>query len=158
MFQLGSVAKTSKLIVHRLARERFVVCSTMSATTPDLIALTKDLLHSIETKNFDTYKTMVDESMTCFEPEAQGYLVEGVAFHEYYFQFPADDNQRTTTLVRPHQRMLGSEAGVVSYVRLTQKIDPRTKDAVTSYAEETRVWQCIDGQWKNVHFHRSIPE
>ncbi|GKY94685.1 calcium/calmodulin-dependent protein kinase type II subunit gamma [Mayamaea pseudoterrestris] len=126
--------------------------------TPDLIALTHELLLAIEAKDLHKYKTLVDDSITCFEPEAEGYLVEGIAFHEYYFQFAADRSSRNTTMVRPHVRMLGSDAGVVSYVRLTQKIDPSSKAATTSYAEETRVWQCIDGQWKNVHFHRSIPE
>jgi hypothetical protein len=29
---------------------------------------------------------MCDAGLTCFEPEARGHLVEGMAFHETYFQ------------------------------------------------------------------------
>lgn len=50
--------------------------------------------------------------------------------------------------------MLAPDAAVVSYVRLQQKL---TADGApkTVSTEETRVWQKIDGKWKNVHFHRS---
>jgi hypothetical protein len=47
--------------------------------------------------------------------------------------------------------MLGSEGAVVAYVRLTQR-DGSTTQAV----EETRVWQKVNGQWVQVHVHRSI--
>jgi len=51
-------------------------------------------------------------------------------------------------------RMLAPDAAVVSYIRLQQKLaaDGAPKTVST---EETRVWQKIDGKWKNVHFHRS---
>ena len=50
--------------------------------------------------------------------------------------------------------MLGSDAAVIAYVRLVQKLDGSEKP-VTICTEETRVWQRIDGQWKHVHLHRS---
>jgi calcium/calmodulin-dependent protein kinase (CaM kinase) II len=130
---------------------------------PDLIALTQELLVAIENKDLQKYRTLVDESITCFEPEACGYPVEGIGFHEYYFKLGSGSTKNSssnTTIVRPHQRMLGADAAVVSYIRLTQKIDPESGGPETYHAEETRVWHrsTKDGAWKNVHFHRSIPE
>ena len=54
----------------------------------------------------------------------------------------------------PHVRMLGPDAAVVCYVRLTQSVDA-TGAPQTSRFEETRVWQRENGHWKHVHFHRS---
>ena len=126
---------------------------------PDLIALTEELLYAIQKKNIKRYRELVDESITCFEPEAAGYLVEGIKFHEYYFDpmLYARNQIVQTTMVHPRQRMLGSDAAVVSYVRLTQ-INATAPLHETTCAEETRVWQRRDGQWKNVHFHRSVPK
>lgn len=49
--------------------------------------------------------------------------------------------------------MLGSEAAVVTYIRLQQV--KTAKGLETLKSEETRVWQIINGAWTNVHFHRS---
>ena len=49
--------------------------------------------------------------------------------------------------------MLGPDAAVVSYVRLTQAM--KEAGPVTVSANETRVWQRKDGKWLNVHFHKS---
>lgn len=51
-------------------------------------------------------------------------------------------------------RMLGDNAAVVSYIRLQQKLDSNQRP-ITVATEETRVWQKVNGAWKNVHFHRS---
>ena len=95
---------------------------------------------------------MTDESLTCFEPEANGHLVEGLEFHKFYFDLSSSGDQVNTTMARPHVRLMGNVA-VVSYVRLVQKL----KDGrpVTSAFEETRVWEKQEGAWKHVHFHRS---
>lgn len=45
--------------------------------------------------------------------------------------------------------MLGPDHALISYVRITQAGDK------ISTAQETRVWRRENGQWKNVHFHRS---
>ena len=47
-------------------------------------------------------------------------------------------------------------AAVVAYVRMVQKLDESGRP-ITALCEETRVWQRIDGAWKHVHFHRSLP-
>jgi len=129
-----------------------------SNTTEDpqnLIQLTKKLLDGIAARDYQTYESLVDESLTCFEPEAVGHLVEGRAFHEYYFKLTGDSSSPiNTTMIRPHVRMCGDTVGIVCYARLTQKLNNEGCPE-TDFCEETRVWQKIDGQWKNVHFHRS---
>jgi calcium/calmodulin-dependent protein kinase (CaM kinase) II len=121
---------------------------------PELVELTKQLLASIAARDWKLYAELCDERMTCFEPEARGHLVEGLAFHKYYFDLPATGGTRNTTLVAPHVRMLGSDAAVVSYVRLIQVTSASGQSETVAF-EETRVWQRINGRWKHVHFHRS---
>jgi len=53
----------------------------------------------------------------------------------------------------PHVRVM-NDVAVLSYVRLTQKLDA-AGNSVTVAAAETRVWQRKGGKWKHVHFHRS---
>jgi hypothetical protein len=119
-----------------------------------LLDLTRQLLNSIADQDWSTYTRLCDPSLTCFEPESRGQLVAGMDFHKFYFDLKGDRRPRNTTLASPHVRLLGSDAGVVSYIRLIQKLD--TEGApVTSAVEETRVWQRIQGEWKHVHFHRS---
>jgi hypothetical protein len=121
----------------------------------NLINLTRCLLESIITGNWEAYSELCDPSITCFEPEAKGNLVEGMDFHRFYFDLGHKGAKLQATLVRPHVRLLGDTA-VVSYVRLTQVADSTSGAVVTKSAEETRVWQKFDGNWKHVHFHRSV--
>lgn len=120
----------------------------------ELIDLTEQLLHSIANRDWETYESLCDPSLTAFEEEACGHLVEGMDFHRFYFEREGAISQQQTTLVQPHVRILGSDVGVVCYNRLTQKIDASGKPISTS-TEETRIWQLQDGIWKHVHFHRS---
>jgi calcium/calmodulin-dependent protein kinase (CaM kinase) II len=121
----------------------------------ELIELTQHLLDSIATGDWEAYLRLCDPTLTAFEPEARGHLVSGMAFHKFYFEL---DNERPppvhTTMSAPHVRMLGQDAAVVSYIRLIQHLD-RDGQSRTARFEETRVWQRQDGQWQNVHFHRS---
>lgn len=52
--------------------------------------------------------------------------------------------------------MLGRRAAVVTYIRLQQFVDGDGRP-ITKSSEETRVWERQSYEWKNVHFHRSIP-
>lgn len=125
-----------------------------SITVEGLIERNLQLLNAITSKDFTVYESLVDKSITCFEPEAVGHLVKGVDFHRYYFQLKGNPPVTNTTMVTPHVRFLGDDAAVLSYVRMTQVCvdgNPQTKTC-----EETRVWQLMeDGTWKNVHMHRS---
>lgn len=119
----------------------------------ELIALTQRLLDSIGKADWKTYSELCDPTISCFEPEALGHLVEGMTFHRFYFDLGAASGPRNTTMVAPHVRLLG-ETAVVSYVRLTQRLND-AESPTTSAFEETRIWQKQKTGWKHVHFHRS---
>nr|6OF9_A Chain A, CaMKII hub [Chlamydomonas reinhardtii]6OF9_B Chain B, CaMKII hub [Chlamydomonas reinhardtii]6OF9_C Chain C, CaMKII hub [Chlamydomonas reinhardtii]6OF9_D Chain D, CaMKII hub [Chlamydomonas reinhardtii]6OF9_E Chain E, CaMKII hub [Chlamydomonas reinhardtii]6OF9_F Chain F, CaMKII hub [Chlamydomonas reinhardtii]6OF9_G Chain G, CaMKII hub [Chlamydomonas reinhardtii]6OF9_H Chain H, CaMKII hub [Chlamydomonas reinhardtii]6OF9_I Chain I, CaMKII hub [Chlamydomonas reinhardtii] len=132
----------------------------MSAAA-EVLARNQELLTAIAAGNYEKYATMCDPSMTCFEPEAVGHLVEGLDFHKYYFTMPsappAPDAPKPhvlNTMASPHVRMVGDSCAVVSYIRLTQKMVNGAP--VTVQAEETRVWEKKDGGWIHVHMHRSL--
>ncbi|GAX79952.1 hypothetical protein CEUSTIGMA_g7391.t1 [Chlamydomonas eustigma] len=135
----------------------------MANTEADIIAITQRLLNSISIGDYDTYKTLCAPDLTCFEPESAGHQVEGLDFHKYYFDhidYSAAALARSqgqplnlNTIVAPKVRILGSDAAVISYVRLTQKGGP---NPVTAKAEETRIWEKRSGSWVLVHFHKSV--
>jgi len=130
------------------------------ATADHLLALTRKLLESIVAGDWKTYTSLVAYDITCFEPEARGHLVEGLPFHEFYFKLGASATKPAcvpmTTLASPRVRLLGDDAAVVAYMRMVQKLDDAGRP-ITTLCEETRVWQRIEGEWKHVHFHRSLP-
>jgi len=138
-------------------------------TQRELLELTERLLTSIVAGDWKTYQSLCDANLTAFEPEARGQLVEGLAFHRYYFELseatsagdkPASERPASNkpanhvTLCSPHVRLLGADAAVLSYVRLVQYVDAAGATQ-TSKCEETRVWQRVSGRWQHVHFHRS---
>jgi calcium/calmodulin-dependent protein kinase (CaM kinase) II len=126
----------------------------MTDTDNEILALNQKLLDSIVSADWKTYESFCDGSITCFEAEARGQLVAGMPFHKYYFDLGGPAAKKLVTMSSPHVRMLGSDAAVVSYVRLTQSLDASGAPQ-TSKFEETRVWQKIGVAWKHVHFHRS---
>jgi len=127
----------------------------MSATD-ELLSLNQRLLEAIVSGDWQTYESLCDPSITCFEPEARGQLAAGMAFHQYYFDLPGAPQKpaKNVTMSQPHVRLLGNDAAVICYIRLTQSLDASAAPQ-TGRVEETRIWQKIGGQWKHVHFHRS---
>ncbi len=123
----------------------------------ELLDLNARLLRSIQDGDWSTYEQLCDPTLTAFEPEARGHLVEGMRFHEFYFNLERKNRPINTTMASPHVRLLGENAAVVSYVRLVQTID-ESGQPYTRRSEETRVWERRDGVWKHVHFHRSANE
>jgi dihydrofolate reductase len=121
-----------------------------------LLELNQKLLVAIVSGDWNTYVSLCDPSITCFEPEARGQVVVGMPFHKYYFDLSASPQKpaKQVTMSQPHVRLMGDSAAVLSYVRLTQSLDASGAPQ-TGRMEETRVWQKIGGQWKHVHFHRS---
>ena len=121
----------------------------------ELLQLNQRLLDSIARGDWATYQELCDPTLTAFEPEALGQLVQGLDFHRFYFDLGGASGPQHTTMASPHVRVLGAVA-VIAYVRLNQRVGP---DGVpcTRSVEETRVWQRQEGQWKHVHFHRSVP-
>ncbi len=126
----------------------------MTSTEKEVLDVNQQLLNSIVGGDWTTYEQLCDPTITCFEPEARGHLAEGMPFHKFYFDLGGGKGPWNVTMASPHVRMLGSNAAVVSYVRLVQKLSADGAP-VTVHVEETRVWQKQGGAWKHVHFHRS---
>ncbi|MCH2212492.1 MAG: nuclear transport factor 2 family protein [Fuerstiella sp.] len=125
----------------------------MSPDETKLIELTDRLLDAISGGDWPVYSELCDPSLSCFEPEARGHLVQGMPFHKFYFEL-GGNNPGQTTIASPHVRLLGADVAVVSYVRLVQQVDS-SGEACTCRFEETRVWHRKNECWKHVHFHRS---
>jgi calcium/calmodulin-dependent protein kinase (CaM kinase) II len=122
-----------------------------------LLDLNQQLLEAIASGNWGTYAALCDPTLSCFEPEARGHLVEGLEFHKFYFNLCEGSEppaHRATIMSSPHVRLVGEEAAVLSYVRLNQRLGAAGEPTVSAVLE-TRVWERIEGQWKHVHFHRS---
>jgi calcium/calmodulin-dependent protein kinase (CaM kinase) II len=121
----------------------------------EIIDLTHQLIESVVHSDWQTYSQLCADDLTAFEPEAEGYLIQGMPFHKHFFDLkgPSPYVSVTTTLSSPHVRVMGDVA-VIAYVRLTQRAtaDGATK---TSTSRETRIWQRSGGKWRHVHFHRS---
>jgi calcium/calmodulin-dependent protein kinase (CaM kinase) II len=122
-------------------------------TAEEILGLTRRLLESIASGDWATYEELCDPSLTAFEPEALGQLVEGLEFHRFYFSLGSFRASTNTTLCAPRVRVMGDVA-VVAYTRLNQRVDAGGTPTTVGF-EETRVWQRRDGRWRHVHFHRS---
>jgi calcium/calmodulin-dependent protein kinase (CaM kinase) II len=119
----------------------------------ELLRLNARLLESIASGDWATYEELCDPSLTAFEPEALGHLVEGLEFHHFYFKLGGFRGPQQTTMCDPKVRVMGDVA-VVAYVRLNQRVGGEGVPGTTG-AAETRVWQRKNGRWRHVHFHRS---
>jgi ketosteroid isomerase-like protein len=128
----------------------------MSDHAAEILRLTQELLDAIANGDWAVYEKLCAPSLTAFEPEAKGQQVTGLAFHRFYFDLGGVRGKHHTTLVNPEIRPLGPDAALITYIRLVQKLDATNKP-ITAISEETRVWQRLDGAWKHVHFHRSLP-
>ena len=139
------------------ADQTTTACATMKGMpTPEqntVLELNESLLEAIGSSDWERYAALCAEDLTCFEPEARGQQVSGLAFHKFYFENGGHLGAHNSTLSSPKVRMLGTKAAVVSYVRLVQRLE--NGGPTTQAWEETRVWQNTDGVWKCVHFHRS---
>ena len=122
-------------------------------TVVEVLDLNRRLLTSIAEGDWNTYVALCHPTLTAFEPESRGCLVEGLDFHRFYFERGGPAGPQNATMVSAQVRLMG-EAAVVSYVRLVQRQDDQGKP-VTARFEETHVWQCHEGDWRHVHFHRS---
>lgn len=120
---------------------------------PELLHLNQRLLDSVARSDWLAYEELCDPSLTAFEPESMGQLVEGLDFHRFYFQLGGSPGNQQTTMCSPKVRIMGDVA-VITYVRLNQRAAADGTPFTTAFAE-TRIWHCRDGRWRHVHFHRS---
>jgi ketosteroid isomerase-like protein len=125
----------------------------MSDATSEVLALNQRLLECIAAGDWAAYQELCDPSLTAVEPESHGQLIEGLAFHRFYFDLGGIRGRHQTTICAPNVRLMGDVA-VIVYQRLVQRIGPDGQP-VTSANVETRVWQRTDGRWRHVHFHRT---
>src|SRR5262249_41413740 len=116
------------------------------SVTDELLRLNARLLESITSGDWATYEELCDPSLTAFEPEALGHLVEGMDFHHFYFKLGGFRGPNQTTMCDPKVRVMGDVA-VVAYVRLNQRVGEEGVPGTTG-AAETRVWQRKGGRWK----------
>lgn len=119
----------------------------------EIIQLTQRLLDAIASADWATYQELCDPSLTSFEPEALGQLVEGLEFHHFYFKLSGNRGLSNTTLCAPRVRLM-DDVAVITYIRLNQRSGSENPAATTG-SSETRVWQRQGGRWRHVHFHRS---
>jgi calcium/calmodulin-dependent protein kinase (CaM kinase) II len=122
----------------------------------EILHLNQQLLDSVVRGDWATYTQHCSDDLTCFEAETNGILVEGLPFHRYYFELPASEGSPspvTVTMARPHLRWLGDDAVVISYTRLSQRL--QNSEPITASCCETRVWQRLNERWQQVHVHRS---
>jgi calcium/calmodulin-dependent protein kinase (CaM kinase) II len=122
----------------------------------EILHLNQQLLESVVRGDWATYAELCSDDLTCFEAETNGVLAEGLPFHRYYFELPAGDGTPspvTVTMARPHLRWLGDDGVVISYTRLSQRL--QNGEPITASCCETRVWQRLNGRWQQVHVHRS---
>uniref|UniRef100_A0A0K0EXQ5 CaMKII_AD domain-containing protein n=1 Tax=Strongyloides venezuelensis TaxID=75913 RepID=A0A0K0EXQ5_STRVS len=143
--------------------------SNASVLKQEIVRVTQQLLDAITCKDFEAYSKLCDSSMTCFEPETLGNLIEGMDFHKFYFDtnYGSGNNSTSstvttfrkqqihTTLLNPNVHLMGEEGACIAYIRLTQFLD-KNGEAHTRQAQETRVWQKKANRgWVCVHVHRS---
>ena len=111
------------------------------------------LLHSIQTRDWNTYETLTSSNLSCFEPEAKGELIRGLAFHKFFFEPYNIEIKYNIELIDPISQQNGS-IGYIAYTLILQK---RKGDEITiTKTNETRIFEKENGKWKMIHFHRSI--
>jgi ketosteroid isomerase-like protein len=126
----------------------------MSDEVTAVRAALESLLDSIQRADIPTYRTLVSENLTCFEPGTHGNRVDGVEFHIFQTESQEIPRRHHLELVDPVIRVYGDGA-YASYTLLVSRED---EDAITTTAmNETRVFAKEQGDWKMVHFHRSKP-
>lgn len=123
-----------------------------------ILELNQALLESVVRGDWNTYADVCSDDLSCFEAETNGVLAEGLPFHRYYFELGSGTASETpspvqVSMARPHLRWLGDDAVVLSYTRLTQRL--QNGEPITASCCETRIWQRRDGRWQQVHVHRS---
>ncbi len=72
-------------MVEVLGGRAMSTTQTSESLSKEIIRLTQKLLDAIAQGDYSTYSQLCDSSLTAFEPEAPGVLVEGLSFHKFYF-------------------------------------------------------------------------
>ena len=128
----------------------FFATAAAAFAAPQVLRCNAALLEAIQHNDWQEYQHYCCPSISCVEPETKGQVVEGLAFHKFFFDQAPEPVAKNTTLASPHVRLIGHSCAVVTGSRIVQ-----SKSGI-SCSQETRIWQLGDDrQWRNVHFHRS---
>lgn len=130
----------------------------MELSAEHIIQLTTELNQSILDKNFEKYKELTSEELTCFEPEGEGHLIHGLKFHEFYYRKDMPKLDSNLTIMSPFVKFLGNNTvAIIAYVKTLQILDTKSQQFKTIFCEETRVWNLDETKkkWIHVHVHRS---
>ncbi len=115
------------------------------------VALLK-LIHAIEKADGDSYRQLVAEEVTCFEPETSGAQVKGRAMHLFFVKNSKVPDQYFFEIIDPTIKIYG-EFAFAAYTFLHAEV---SGGETTSRTENvTRIFHKEQGDWKMVHFHRS---
>jgi hypothetical protein len=93
---------------------------------------------------------LCDPSLTCFEPESCGHLVEGLHFHQFFFNAAPGAQQAASpntlyTMSCPNVRLLaGGQSAIVAYTRIVQHVGSDGRPVVSRM-------QVIDIRWFNLN-------
>ncbi len=130
----------------------------MNVNEEFIIDLTKRLLKSIDTHDWETYISLTDENLSCIEPESSNKIVMGLDFHKYFFEKTELSLKTTFTSIvtDPHVKIFGNTA-LIAYVRKLVIHDSLADKPQTRELVETRIWNFDEksNSWKMVHFHKS---
>ncbi len=130
---------------------------SLSDRDREILQVNQAMLNSVAHGDWQAYAAVCAGDVSCFEAESEGHLVEGLPFHQFYFELPGDPSAAhspvNVTMARPHLRWISDDAVVISYTRLTQRLSGG--EPTTARCCETRIWQRQNGSWKQVHVHRS---
>ena len=114
---------------------------TISPRDQEILAINQTMLESVAAGDWENYSQVCSPEISCFEAESKGHIVEGHAFHRYYFDLASQHQSPASpfniTMARPHLRWLSDDAVVVSYTRLTQTT--HNGEPITSRCCETRI-------------------
>ncbi|XP_021526729.2 calcium/calmodulin-dependent protein kinase type II subunit delta-like [Aotus nancymaae] len=97
----------------------------VKARKQEITKVTEQLIEAINNGDFEAYRKVCDPGLTAFEPEALGKLVEGMDFHQFYFEnaLPQSNKPIHTIILNPHVHLVGDDAACTACIRLTQYMD-----------------------------------
>uniref|UniRef100_A0A2K5Q496 Protein kinase domain-containing protein n=1 Tax=Cebus imitator TaxID=2715852 RepID=A0A2K5Q496_CEBIM len=84
----------------------------VKARKQEITKVTEQLIEAINNGDFEAYRKDCDPRLTAFEPEALGKLVEGMDFHQFYFEnaLPQSNKPIHTIILNPHVHLVRDDA------------------------------------------------
>lgn len=113
------------------------------------------LLHAIYCQDTDTYRELVTDDVSSFEPETPA-RIDALDFHLHYMRqqkaLRPPTAQYRLDIVNPRVQIYGNVA-IATYILVVTRSDEGGIRFNTT--NETRVFVREDGRWLMVHFHKT---